>query len=413
MSYRYLPLIAALTLPLSAHAAEPAKTYSFTRQADAAVFDPARGYGFEGTHGLTVNRGVQSSEPFFFSTAVAPEGNYKVTITFGGPKASKTTVKAELRRLALEGVSVPAGGSVTRSFIVNSRTPAIVGGGAVRLKGAREAQQEAVNWDKRITLEFNGLNPAIRSITVTPVDVPTIYILGDSTSTDQMAEPYASWGQMLTGLMEPTVGVSNHGQSGESVAAANAAGRFNKIINQIKPGDVFITQFGHNDMKSTSPNAPMQYRDGLIAWAKAVQAKGATAIIVTPVNRHTFKNGKVEDSFNGYTELAREAARTSGAKLIDLNLASKAMYEALGETGSLELFKHNPDGTARDATHHSNYGAYELARVIAQGLRDLDLPVGKMVRKDLPRYDPAKPGLIANFKIPSSPNYTDQRPLGD
>ena len=92
---------------------------------------------------------------------------------------------------------------------------------------------------------------------------------------------------------------------------------------------------------------------------------------------------------------------------------SKALYEAMGDEGSWALFKHDPDGSNRDGTHHNNYGAYEIAKLVVQGLRDARLPIASHIRKDLGVIDPAKPTPLAQFKVPASPTYTDQRPLGD
>jgi lysophospholipase L1-like esterase len=220
---------------------------------------------------------------------------------------------------------------------------------------------------------------------------------------------------MLPAFFTPTVAVANHGESGESVAAANDRGRFAKIMSLIKPGDVFVVQFGHNDMKEMArdPQAPTKYRDGLVAWARAVKAMGASAVIVTPMNRHSFRDGSLVDSLAPYPQMAREAARESGAVLIDLNVGSKLLYEALGETPALALFKHNADGSGRDATHHSPYGAYQLAKIVVEGLRGSGLPIARAIRPDLPRFDPARPDALAAVAIPPSPTYTDQRPLGD
>ena len=417
-----LPLVLSFGVASAAAAQTPAVRYVFGEDPAAGAsaitaaspsFEATRGYGLEGASAVKFSKGVQSDAPFFFSANV-PEGDHKVTVVLGGDAASLTTVKAELRRLMLSDVAVPAGGSVTRTFIVNTRTPAYPGG-SVRLKAPRESEQEAVAWDKRLTLEFNGSKPAVRSITIESVDVPTVYILGDSTSTDQSAEPYASWGQMFTAFFEPTVAVANHGESGESVGASISRGRFDKILSVIKPGDVFMVQFGHNDMKEVAgnPAAPQQYRDNLIKWAKAIQAKGATAVIITPVSRHNFAAGKVTDSLAPYPQMAKDAAAATGAPVIDLTASSKTLYETLGDEPSWALFKHNADGSARDATHHSPYGAYEIAKLVVQGVRDAKLPIASHIRKDLPSVDPTKPLPLAQFKVPASPTYTDQRPLGD
>ncbi len=376
-----------------------------------SAYDAARGYGFEGDAPmLTAARA--GGKPFFFCFD-APEGNYRVTVTLGGDAVSDTTVKAELRRLMLETVKVPAGGKTTQSFIVNVRTPVMSDGTSVKLKAPREVETEARAWDSRITLEFDGA-PAVREITVEPVTVPTIYLLGDSTVCDQSGEPYASWGQMLPRFFKPVVAVANHGESGESVSASISRGRFDKILSLIKPGDVFIVQFGHNDMKEKAkdPDAAQKYRAGLIDWAQKIKAKGATAVIVTPMNRHSFENGGVVNSLEEYPQMAREAAAASGAVLIDLNAESKVLYEALGDKPSLALFEHTADYAKVDMTHHSPYGAYELAKIIIEGLRKNHLKVADALVDGLPHFDPAHPDPESSFKVPPSVTFAAVKPLG-
>lgn len=359
-------------------------------------------------------KGVQGEGPFLFAVDLDP-GNYRVSIDLGGPQASETTVKAELRRLMVNRVKVPAGGTRTITFTVNVRTPEIAGGGEVRLKAPRETIDESVAWDRRLTLEFNGTRPAVHAIRIDPVTAPTIYLLGDSTVTDQSGEPYASWGQMLTAMVGSDVAVANHGQSGESVSSANSRRRFDKILSEIRPGDVFIAQFGHNDMKemASDPDAPEKYRAGLIAWAKAIQAKGAIAVIATPMHRNRFRDGKVINSLESYPDMARAAARESGALLIDLNARSATLYEAFGPEGARDLFKHNADGTGRDPTHHSPFGAYELARIVAAELAALSPTTARYIAADFRRFDPARPDALAQFHVPASPTKPAPRPLGD
>lgn len=384
-----------------------------TAIASAAPYSAGWGFGFEGDP-PSVEPSSIGGKPFFFSFD-APEGNYRLTVTLGADEASDTTIKAELRRLMIETAAAPAGGSITRTFIVSVRTPALPTGGVVRLKAPRESEQEARDWDSRITLEFDGEHPSIHSLTVDRVNVPTIYLLGDSTVCDQMGEPYASWGQMLPRFFKPTVAVANHAESGETVAASNARGRFAKILSLIQPGDVFIVQFGHNDMKEKArdPDAAQKYKAGLIAWANAIKAKGATPVIVTPMNRRTFQDGHVINSLEEYPQMAREAAAETGAALIDLNAQSKILYEAFGEEGSLHLFEHNANYTQKDGTHHSPFGAYELAKLIVQGLIDDKLPIAQQVVDDWKPFDPAHPDAESDFHVPPSVTFATAKPFGN
>src|SRR5262245_6094543 len=206
------------------------------------AYSKERGYGFEP---ISV---AGAGKPFFFSVAL-PEGNYNVTITFGDSKAeTATTVKAELRRLMLEKVETAPGKFETRTFTVNVRIPRISGGGEVRLKD-REKTIEAWAWDEKLTLEFNGESPAVSAIEIAPAEVPTIFLLGDSTVCDQPLEPYSSWGQMLPRFFGPGVAVASHAESGESLRSSLGARRLDKVLSLIKPGDYLFIQYGHNDQR--------------------------------------------------------------------------------------------------------------------------------------------------------------------
>src|SRR5438093_11454855 len=111
----------------------------------------------------------------------------------------------------LQNIHTEPGQSETRSFIVNLRQPAISTGGQVKLK-PREQTTEFVDWDDKLTLELNGKHPSVSKIQIIKVDVPTVYILGDSTVCDQPSEPYASWGQMLPRFFKPEIAVANHAE---------------------------------------------------------------------------------------------------------------------------------------------------------------------------------------------------------
>src|SRR3954471_4346980 len=185
--------------------------------------------------------------PRYLSIKVPEEGNYRVTVTMGDPEtAATTTVKAELRRLMVENVHTDPGKYEQRSFLVNVRRPQIAGGGEVRLK-PRERESEAAAWDDRLTLSIFG---AVAGVDVEKADdVPTLYIAGDSTSTDQPVEPFNSWGQMLTRFLKPEIAVANHGESGESLRSFLGENRLAKVMSVIKAGDYLFIQMGHNDQK--------------------------------------------------------------------------------------------------------------------------------------------------------------------
>jgi lysophospholipase L1-like esterase len=381
------------------------------------VYSDAKGYGFEpagkGDESALIAKGniVTSDKPFYFSAAV-PEGNYDVTVALGGLQETSTTVKAELRRLMLDNVQSNAGQTVQRTFTVNVRVPEITGGGKVSLK-QREKTSEAVDWDDKLTLEFDGEHPAISSLVIRKVEVPTVYILGDSTVCDQPAEPYNSWGQMLPRFLKPGVAVSNQAESGESLRSSQGAHRFDKVLSTLKSGDYLFIQYGHNDQKEKGADALTSYTTIYKKLIEAAKEKGATPVVVTSMNRESFdKEGHITNSFinqsGDYIDAARRVAKEEGVALIDLNALSKTLYEAIGPEHTQALF-----ANAHEHTHHSNYGSYELTKCIVLGIQQDKLDLAKFIVDDWKGFDPAKPDTIDSLKLQASPSYSTEKPLGN
>ncbi|MBE2214807.1 MAG: rhamnogalacturonan acetylesterase, partial [Opitutaceae bacterium] len=365
----------------------------------AAIFSRERGFGFEpGVAVHAIDRGggdrvrrdfVTADEPFYFSVVVPREGNYRVTVILGDAAGeSTTTVKAELRRLMLEQVATRPGGFRVQRFLVNTRTPRIDDTRSVRLK-ERERTSEAWAWDDRITLEFNGPRPALCALEIEPADeVPTLYLLGDSTMTDQAREPYAGWGQMLTRFLKDDIAVANHGESGESYASAFGEGRVDKVASLLRPGDFVALQFGHNDQKAKGEGrgAFLDYTDDIRRAVALIRARKAVPILVTSMQRREFDGaGRVVETLGDYPEAVRRAAAELRVALIDLHSMSTTLLQAFGPEGSAVLFK---DG---DSTHHSAFGAYEHAKCVLIGLRSARLPFAGSIADEFESFDPAHP----------------------
>jgi lysophospholipase L1-like esterase len=359
---------------------------------------------------------MQTSE--YFSQQV-PEGNYRVTVRFGDAKAaSHTTVKAEARRLVIEDVTTRRGQFVTASFIVNVRTPVLAspptnapGGTSVRLK-AREPGTP--DWDDKLSLEFLGTNPKAEVLSVEPVDVPTVYLAGDSTVADQTSEPAASWGQMLPRFFRNDVAIANHAESGETLKSFLTALRLDKILATLKPGDWLLIQFGHNDQKMQWPQtyveAATTYRAYLRVYIAEAKRRGATPVLITSPERRNFDaSGHIVESHRDYPDAVREVAREDGIALIDLHAMSKTFYEALGEERAALAFNDN----GKDRTHHNNYGAYELARMVVEGIRSAEPKLAGHLAADARPFDPKQPDPPEKFTLPASAAHSDTRPEGN
>jgi lysophospholipase L1-like esterase len=388
----------------------------YTPVTPANTYTNELGYGFDlGSNVSSIERGgddslrdgfCTSAQPFFFSVKV-PEGNYRVTVTLGDRGGdSTTTIKAESRRLMLEELTTVAGEFAARTFTINVRTPRIASGGEVRLK-VRE--KDVLHWDDKLTLEFNGARPCVCAVEIVKVeDAVMVYLAGDSTVTDQPAEPWNSWGQMLPRFFQPEVAIANHAESGESLTSSLNARRFDKIWSALKPGDYLFIQFGHNDQKQRGEGvgAFTTYQADLRRIVAETRQRGGLPVLVTSMNRRTFDaSGKVTNSLGDFPEAVRRVAREEGVPLIDLHAASSLLYEALGAEDSKRAFVDN--------TYHNNYGSYELARCVVEGIKASAPALGKFLVKDLAPFDPARPDPIASFKVPASPQATARKPDGN
>src|SRR5208282_296604 len=185
----------------------------YTRVTPDTAYNVERGYGFDlGSKVTTVDRGGkkggyttgQDGRAFFFSAKLAP-GAYRVMVTLGGAAdESITTVKSETRRLMLEAIHAKPGRMQTRTFLVHLRVPQLPDGTMVRFK-PRERDPILVvqwddqtsvkftelDWDEKLTLEFSGSQAALHSVEINNAKNPvTVYLIGDSTVTDQMMEPW-------------------------------------------------------------------------------------------------------------------------------------------------------------------------------------------------------------------------------
>lgn len=388
----------------------------YTAVSPSTTFSDQQGYGYDFDHSWD----GKSKQPFFFSVNV-PDGNYKVTVTLGSDNMeSNTTVRSEGRRMMAENVKAKKGESVQKTFIVNKHNSVIKGNEKVKLK---EREKTAMNWDEKLTLEFNGAAPAVKYVEIEPSDVPTLFLCGDSTVVDNDAEPYTGWGQMLPLFLDENIAVANYAESGLSANTFLGGKRLDKAMTQMKKGDWVLIEFGHNDQKQKGAGvgAYYSYAHSLKQYIDYARQKGATPILVTPTRRRQFdKDGKIKDTHEDYPAAMREIAAREGVALVDFQDLTKIMIEAFGDEPSKKLFVHYPMGTfadqekeLKDNTHFSNFGAYEISKLFCQAITELGLPIAKYVKKEYLPFDPSKPDKSESFVYYPSPLVKTAKPAGN
>jgi lysophospholipase L1-like esterase len=183
----------------------------------------------------------------------------------------------------------------------------------------------------------------------------TIVLAGDSTVTDA-----AGWGAAFAGRFQNNVETINIAKGGASSKSFRDAGYWDRCLAQ-KPDYVFI-QFGHNDCpgkgakRETDPATT--YRHNLEQYIADARAIGAKPILVTPMTRRRFKDGKVQSILTPYAEAVRAVASATMTPVIDLHRSSVELFNLLGDAGSADLC---PEG---DRTHFNEKGAEKMSDLL-------------------------------------------------
>ena len=356
---------------------------------------------------LSKAQNVKSNAPFTRNIEV-PDGNYKVTVVLGSKKkAGKTVVRAENRRLMVDEVATKKGQFKTVEFVVNKRTPEIEKGKRVKVK---DREKNYNTWDNAINLEFTGAAPAVKEVKIErDTTATTIFLCGNSTVVDQPYEPWASWGQMIPRWFGPEIAISNNAESGLTAGSFLGSYRLDKILTMMKKGDYVICEFGHNDQKEKMAGAGAWYNFSynLKVFIDKVRAKGGNIIFVTPTQRRRFDDAthsKILETHGDYPDAMRAVAKREGVPVIELHDMTRTFFETLGYENSKKALVHYPANTfpgqdkpLADNTHFNPYGAYEIAKMVVMGMKQLNLPIVKYLRSDWKDFNPAQPDDYNKF----------------
>lgn len=238
----------------------------------------------------------------------------------------------------------------------------------------------------------------------------TIHWIGDSTVqyNDITTWPQCGMGQALQLYLRPEVQVANYARNGRSTVSFRSEGLWQAAANALRPGDILLIQFGHNDEKLEDPArgaGPEQYAANLLAYASESINAGALPVIVTPLTRRQFgPDGKLCATHGVYPDAARAMAQRQGLPCIDLTAASRQLVQTLGEVRSRELYMvlpaetypAYPDGLI-DNTHLRYTGAVAFAGLVAARLWNLGEPY-RSICLPLPELYATPPALWPDLK---------------
>jgi lysophospholipase L1-like esterase len=237
----------------------------------------------------------------------------------------------------------------------------------------------------------------LAGLTALPVDAawhkPRIHLAGDSTMANYKAEsPLRGWGMVFGRLFVDPAMVCNHAVSGRSTKSFVADGHWKKLLDELKPGDVVLIQFGHNDEKidrpKTGTDVATEFPDNLRRMVREVRASQGVPLLATPVARRKFdRDGKLVPTHGAYPEAVRAVASELEVPLLDLERATMAWLQQEGVEPSKRFFAGlapvgNPPQApaAPDNTHFLEPGAQRVAELAAEEIRALELPLVQWLR---------------------------------
>ena len=234
----------------------------------------------------------------------------------------------------------------------------------------------------------------------------TIFIIGDSTAADKQnpqTNPERGWGMMLQGHFDRHVRVSNHAVNGRSSKSFITEGRWQRVLEQLRPGDYVVIQFGHNDEKldtarHTEPGGT--FDENLSRFVREARERKATPILMNAVVRRNFfqasdgsaedealRNTKYEDeqvnsdtlidTHGAYLLSPRRVAEQMGVVFIDANRITHDLEQGMGIEGSRRLHMwYRPGEVAsipngrHDNTHYNVFGARLVAGLLADAIAE-------------------------------------------
>ncbi len=225
---------------------------------------------------------------------------------------------------------------------------------------------------------------------------PTVFIIGDSTVKNGQGNGAGGlwgWGDPIALYFDTArIDVENHALGGTSSRTFQSKGLWKVVLDQIKKGDFVLMQFGHNDGSAINDDSrargtikgvgeETQEIDNILTkeheivhsygWylrkiVRETKAKGATPIIITPIPRNDWSEGKIKRSEGSYPEWAIEVSRQEKIQFVDLNKSMSDRLDTFGESQVTGKYYFS-----RDHTHTSAEGAKLSASLVIEGVRSI------------------------------------------
>lgn len=173
-----------------------------------------------------------------------------------------------------------------------------------------------------------------------------IILVGDSTTA-----VFGGWGSSFCAYhVTSFMACVNLARGGRSTSNYRAEGSWDVALGEMKtPGYRTIwvlIQFGHNDQPGKpgrSTDLATEFPANLRRYVQEARAAGAKPVLVTPLTRRSFAEGKLVNDLAPWAVAARKVAAEMKVPLIDLNADSAAAVEAMGSAAADRFAEMAPD----------------------------------------------------------------------
>jgi len=208
---------------------------------------------------------------------------------------------------------------------------------------------------------------------------PNIFLASDSTVQTYGAAqaPQQGWGQRIAEFFSDDVTIVNKAIGGRSSKSFIDEGRLDEIVGLLQTGDYLFAQWGINDRYRSDParftDPSTTFKQYLMMYIDAAHSKNAIPVLVTPTPRLDFSNGAFQNGFPEYCVAIKELGAETDTRVIDLQTKGLAYYTSIG----LEEVEAT---ISLDVLHFKVEGAFQMARLVAEGVKESDLPIAQFVK---------------------------------
>lgn len=288
------------------------------------------------------------SNPIKCTIPVPANGNYNVTVELGTAQAASTShIEAELSRIVVPATALAAGVFSQQTFSVNVRA---------------EDHDDYDAPGKELNILINGAAPALRGLGYVAANIPTLFVVGDSTVCDATGSQ-RGWAQEFSQFLKPGLAVANYADSGDT--AGTLYDKFASRGAVLKEGDYLFIQFGHNDQKSQA--GIDSYKTNLMKFITDARNAKATPILFSPVARRAYLDDRdkpttlADPGFAGLDQQARDLAAAEQVAFVDL---TKLAIEYYGTVDASTLF-----ASSSEIAHFNVTGATAVSQLVASALK--------------------------------------------